>query len=156
MQPRPAAVLEGLARLFDGEIDVFGTAGGDLASTSPVAGFTRVEGLARRLGGRKLPSMKACVGRVRPPRWPCIPRSSEDPLMAQPSASIPGDGRFQDPHHLFQLPLVVLVERLQRRARRAGASSRHLEPCLTHWTNLPPCSSTRISGSMADMMRRPW
>jgi hypothetical protein len=53
MQPRPAAVLEGVARLFDGEIHVFGPAGRDLGDHRPVAGFTLSKVLPDFAGGRR-------------------------------------------------------------------------------------------------------
>src|SRR5262245_40810559 len=81
-----------------------------LASTLPVAGLC-VSKVAPDLAGRNAPSMKACVGRVRP-----LAIALYSSVVSNPAISLLrgdfGDGLLQDPHHLFQLPLVVLVQGL--------------------------------------------
>src|SRR5262245_32553768 len=99
-----------------------------LASTLPVAGLC-VSKVLPDLAGRNAPLMKACVGSDRLLAIALYSSVVRNPAISLLRGDL-GDGLLEHPHHLFQLPLVVLVQGLQRRPRRASLQADHLASML--------------------------
>src|SRR5262245_24835510 len=73
--------------------------------------------------------MKACVGSDMLLAIALYSSVVRNPAMSLLPGDF-GDGLLEYPHYLFQLPLVVLVQGLQRRPRRASRHTGHLATML--------------------------